>query len=157
MKMAFFNPMILAVSVLATKDAGASGRQFLSVALLASTMRSPMMGLVLALAIARNQTTSTPSSFSGASAGLLTTGSSSVGNLGIATSVSQIPDVGMPSFLNMTPFHAEKWAQALGFVLEFDVEESDLEGKFVVSQKPVVGGHIRKTRTVNLETGKAAI
>jgi len=53
--MGVFNPMIFAMAALVAESAGASARQALPVALLGSTIRPPMMGLILALAVARDE------------------------------------------------------------------------------------------------------
>jgi hypothetical protein len=49
------NPMILAVSALAAENSGLSSKQAIPLALVGSMMKPPMMGLVLALALARSE------------------------------------------------------------------------------------------------------
>jgi hypothetical protein len=171
------NPIVLPLAVVVAENAGASNNQALLIAVLASTMRSPMMALMLALAIPRNKQGLTTASLRVASGGLLTTGAgpggggsggSSSGGSGASGStsgvsvqnphgVTQLLEVGapMPSFLGMTALHAARWAAALGLIYEFDVGDTELEDKVVVGQKPAVGAHIRKSRIVNLEMGAA--
>jgi hypothetical protein len=152
------------MSALLAENAGASPQQALPIAFLASTARNRMMGIVMALVLGRSEGKPNSNGFTvagppattptGGAGGMLGEGHISVETPGAAAAASR--EIGMPSFINMTRPHAERFATALGFEVTFENDTGEA-AHFVVKQTPTVGGQPRKTGTVTLELGPSKL
>jgi hypothetical protein len=158
-----FNGMTLVMSALLAENVGASPQQALPIAIIASTARNRMMGMVMAIALGRTEgrpnsrgfTVTGPSATTTAArAGGILGGGNTVESLGAAAVTSL--DIGMPSFINMTRPNAERLAAALGLEITFE-NDTGGDADFVVKQTPTVGGHPRKNGTVTLELGQSKV
>jgi hypothetical protein len=157
------NGMTFATALLAENASGVSAQRALPLALFASTLRSPMTGVILALAATRLGRPSTSQTFNVAispatkvnQGGWLVPGSGTALTPMDSSAIASL-DIGTPSFINMTRHHAEKLAEALGLVPIFENDTGD-EAHFVVKQTPTVGGNPRKSKTVTLELGSSKL
>jgi hypothetical protein len=158
-----FNGMTLVMSALLAENVGASPQQALPIAIIASTARNRMMGMVMAIALGRTEGRPNSSGFTvtgpsatttTARAGGILGGGNTVESLGAAAVTSL--DIGMPSFINMTRPNAERLAAALGLEITFE-NDTGGDADFVVKQTPTVGGHPRKNGTVTLELGQSKV
>jgi len=157
------NGMTFATALLAENAGGVSAQRALPLALFASTLRSPMTGILLALAATRLGRPSTPQTFNvavspatkGNPGGWLAPGGGAAITPTDSSAIAAL-DIGTPPFINMTRRHAEKWAEALGLVPIFENDTGD-EAHYVVKQTPTVGGNPRKSKTVTLELGSSKL
>ena len=158
--MAIINPITFLLSRTIAENRGVSDAEANRLGFVGSVMRPPILGVVLASAIASNeaasQATTSSSTGQGGSGG---TGKGSGGGSIQSPSqqsplpISLLPSTGMPSFHAMDKSQAELWATNFGLKVQF--EGAHTSGK-IDWQEPAIGKAAPSDGVVRLRFAKPA-